>query len=214
MVKAVIFDMDGVIIDSEPINYQTTNEVIKQYGAYLSHEQNKQFIGTSDIEYFSKLVNLLGIPEDPAKLFTSWQKTVFDVMKEGGIVPMPGVITVIQQLHQRKYKLAVASSGDRKRVHYILNELNIKQFFPAILTGDDVSHGKPAPDIYLKTMARLRVQPPECVVIEDSDHGVEAAKRAGIKVIGFRNPHSDGQLLKRADIILRSFTEWRDTLLS
>src|SRR3989344_7313441 len=209
MRNTIIFDMDGVIIDSEPINLQATNDALKKYDKYLNEQMAKQFVGSAGGEYFGKLIQLLDIPTTPSQLTHEWHECVFNLMK-GKISPIPGVVKVIKTLQEKRYRLALASSGERRRVMFILDKLSLHEYFPVIITGSDILKGKPDPEIFLKAMQHLNATPRDCAVIEDSDRGIEAAKRANMKAIGFVNPHSYGQTLVKADVKIKSFSEWNE----
>jgi len=213
MGKGVIFDMDGVIIDSEPINQRAVDVVLEQYGKRLTDEQNQHLIGLGDKPFFEEIIRMFGLQTTWQALAMSWHDAIIHLMQKEGIAPIDGVRDVIHSLHQKKYRLAVASSGSRRRVGFILKALDLQGYFSSVITADDVMHAKPDPEIYLTAAARLNLAPQDCVAIEDSDRGVEAAKRAGVKVIGFLNPNSYNQQLNGADAIIHSFNEWRDELL-
>jgi HAD superfamily hydrolase (TIGR01509 family) len=102
--------------------------------------------------------------------------------------------------------LAVASSSHRRLVQYVLRKLEITRLFDLIISGEDVAHGKPDPEIFLMSAKRLKVRPAECLVVEDAKLGVEAAKEAGMKCLGYRNPHSGNQDLSKADIVTDDFS--------
>jgi len=121
--------------------------------------------------------------------------------------PMPGVAELIEELYKNKVKLVVASSASIKNIEIVLKMFNLERFFETKVSGDEVNNGKPAPDIFLYAAKVIGAQPEECIVIEDSKNGVEAAKSAGMKCIGFQNPNSGNQDLSSADMVINSFSE-------
>jgi HAD superfamily hydrolase (TIGR01509 family) len=129
------------------------------------------------------------------------------LMRETSVEPLPGVAQLIINLHKHGFLLAVASSSPHEQIDFILKKFEIKRFFHAIVSGEDVEAGKPHPEIFLKATDMLGVTPDSCVVIEDSHNGVTAAKRAGMKCIGFVNLNSGNQDLSKADILIHSFGE-------
>ncbi len=213
MAKGVIFDMDGVIIDSEPINQRAVDVVLERYGKRLTDEQNQHLIGLGDKPFFEEVIRMFGLQTTWQALAVSWHEAIIHLMQKEGIAAIDGVREVIRSLHQKKYRLAVASSGSRGRIGFILKTLDLQQYFSSVVTADDVKLAKPDPEIYLTAAASLNLAPQDCVAIEDSDRGVEAARRAGMKVIGFLSSSSYNQQLDRADAIIHSFDEWRDELL-
>jgi len=177
MIKAVIFDMDGVIVDSEPINYEVIRIAFEKAGVKIS---KKEFIeewvvkGTGSREAIKRHDIKMSL-EDLQKIK---KKIYLDVLKRK-VKLKPDAKRTIINLH-KKYKLALASQGHRYNVDIIVKKFKLSKFFQAIIGKQDVNKGKPNPEIFLKASKELKVKPEECLVIEDTEKGIIAAKRAGM----------------------------------
>ena len=177
MIKAVIFDMDGVIVDSEPINYEVIRITFEKAGVKIS---KKEFIeewivkGTGSREAI-KRHNIKMSSEDLQKIK---KKIYLDILKRK-VKLKPNAKRTIINLH-KKYKLALASQGHRYNIDIIVKKFKLSKFFQAIIGKQDVNKGKPNPEIFLKASKELKVKPEECLVIEDTEKGIIAAKRAGM----------------------------------
>jgi len=209
MIKAVIFDMDGVIIDSEPLHYKVfMNYAKSKFGLTISDEEYSQFIGTSNHHLFLTLQGKYHIAGDLTAIIKEYEDEILGYLLAGtGEKPILGVDVLVKNLHHNKIKLAVASSSTMKVINIVLDMFDMNQFFDAKASGEEVEKGKPAPDVFLLAAERLNICPEECLVFEDSRNGVMAAKAAGMLCIGFYNPNSGEQDLSRADKIIENFAE-------
>lgn len=208
MLKCVIFDMDGVIIDSEPIHLQIAVDYCRELGLLLTDEEFNSFVGTSDREMFTILKKKYGLEESLETMVETFSEHCREhVRLDRELEAISGVEELIHELQNKNILLAVASSSARKSIETVLNKFNLAQYFSLIVSGAELEQSKPAPDIFLRTAALLGVNPVECVVIEDSANGVRGAKAAGMKCIGYRNPNSGLQDLSPADMLIKSFNE-------
>ncbi len=180
-IKAVIFDLDGIIIDSEPWQKEAFNLTLKPYGIKLSDDEFKTLIGIRTFENFIHLQKKYNIPETPDNL-TKIKNNLYKNILQKKIKPQPGLLNLLNYLNKKGYYLAVASGSIRHDVISTLDLLGITEFFQVIFTGDDVENGKPDPEIFIKTAKKLNIHPESCAVIEDSQTGVNAAKNAGMLV--------------------------------
>ena len=209
MIKAVIFDMDGVIIDSEPLHYKVFMDYTKnKFGLTISDEEYKTFIGTTNFHMYSTLKEKYFIEGELTQLIEEYEEKCNEFfMSSKTRKPIQGVDILVKNLHHNKIKLALASSSPRKSINMVLDMFDMNQFFDVKVSGREVKNSKPAPDIFLRAAELLNVNPEECLVFEDSQNGVAAAKAAGMKCIAFDNPHSGKQNLSRADMIIENFAE-------
>jgi HAD superfamily hydrolase (TIGR01509 family) len=205
MLKAVIFDMDGVIIDSEPFHFEVNKRLFKSLKIEVSEEEYRRYIGISNTTMWTEIKRNHGLPQSIKELVTLQVNGNIDFMKSERVDPVSGVIDILFGLHKAKTLIGLASSSPYQIIAMVLDKFNIKRFFNAVVSGEDFEKGKPSPDIFLKTAAMLGVLPGQCIVIEDSTHGVHAAKAAGMKCIGFANVNSPGQDLSKADLIVDDF---------
>lgn len=207
MLKAVIFDMDGVIIDSEPLHARANILALKKYGINLTFDYVSQFIGKTILamcETIKKDYNL----EISAKELSQESAYQIEMLhSKEGYTPIPYVKELIEDLHRHGIKLAIASSSTIELIEKITDVFQIRPYFTALISGLSVAHSKPAPDIFLKACDELGVTPEEAIVIEDSTNGVLAATRANIAAIGYVNSHSGNQDLSKASILIEGFEE-------
>jgi beta-phosphoglucomutase family hydrolase len=199
MTKAFIFDMDGVIIDSEPIHFEVDQITAKHFGVDMTREDLERFVGMTNPEMWTIIRQEHGIPHtvDEIIAFQSVRKRQY--LDEADIGPIPGIVELLEELRRNRIAIGLASSSPRSFIEAVLAKFGIRGYFTCVVSGEEVPAGKPAPDIYLETARRLGVSPEQCVVLEDSRNGVLAAKRAGMRCIGFTNPNSGQQDLSAAD---------------
>ena len=206
MIKAVIFDMDGVIVESERLHIEAEQQAMLKHGVRISAEELHTYTGTTAMFMFTELIKKYKLDTTFEKIFNEKEEILFKLL-EKETRPTNGVIELLKKLRQKGVKLAVASSSHRRLIDYILRKLDIGYLFDFVVSAEDVVHSKPNPQIFLKSAQALHVKPSECLVVEDAKLGVEAAKKAGMKVIGYRNPDSGGQDLSKADMIVKDFSE-------
>ena len=196
---AVIFDMDGVLVDSEPMHIEAMRQVLAPHGVEYTDADNEQFFGFTDLEVFRTLNGERGLTLDAIALTRRRAETIVEFTRAKSIPPMPGVPDVIHELHQAGYRLALASSSAIEIIEATLEVLGITPRFDVVVSGLTIGRGKPAPDIFLATAQRLGVPPSRCLVIEDSRNGLLAAKAAGTACAAIPCPAPRGQDLKEAD---------------
>ncbi len=201
----VILDMDGVILDSEPIHLEATNRVLKKFGANLSYGENISLQGIAEIPYWKILMDRFGFSEDVTVLIKEKEKHMFDILSRKELAPSEGLLEFLRALRKRRIPIGLASSSQLNQINFILRKLGLREFFSAITSGEEVSEGKPEPRIYLETARRLGVPPQRCVAIEDSRNGLISAKRAGMKVIAYKNDFG-----LDVDMKINSFLELKD----
>ncbi len=182
-IKAVIFDMDGTIFDSEPVYMKINQEAAKQLGGYISDELYHSTVGTTMGESYSILAKGLddGFPMD--KFADLWPILWDEHTRANGVVIKDGMLELIQYLNANKITKALATSSYRSEAELCLNLSNLRSEFATIVTGDEVKQGKPHPEIYLKAAKNISTEPKNCLAIEDSNAGAQAAINAGMQTI-------------------------------
>lgn len=202
-IDAVIFDMDGVLIDSEPLHFESDRLTIQEYGSEISDEVMIAYVGATGEKFWSDMKPIYGIT-DSLEVLLQKQKAHKEQLFSQSLQSIAGIPQLLSALQAQGKGLAVASSSPRYFIDMVLDGLGLRQFFPVIVSGDDISNCKPAPDIFIKAAEQLGVSADNCVVIEDSGHGVTAAKAANMRCIGLITPNSGPQDLSPADIIIES----------
>lgn len=214
MYQAVIFDFDGVILDSEPLHYEACSYVFKQLGLALSYaEYVEKYLGLSDKEMFPKLFSARNLSFSSDKinaLIKEKTKQYQETIRQCDSLPMiNSVDRYIDYISQKIPKLAICSGSTRNEIMAVLGKLKqgeLQTHFDIIVTSEDIQHGKPSPEGYLLTAQRLNVLPNQCLVIEDTPHGVGAAKAAGMYVVALLTSYTKNQL-QNADKIINNFSQ-------
>lgn len=208
-VKAVLFDMDGVLINTEPLHYRMWKETFSGRGLEIDYDVYKECIGATDAFLMELIWHHYGRDfrndKNLAKERAAIEKRL---LREEGFPEMPGVRDMLRRLHEAGFLLAVASSSPPERIHDAIIYIGAGQYFSLLNSAENVAHSKPAPDIYLDTAKKLGVIPEECVVLEDSEKGSIAAVSAGMICVGLDNPDSGNQNLERASVIIRTLQEF------
>lgn len=209
MLKAVIFDMDGVMIDSEPVHQEANKRVMEELGLSFEESYYAQFVGSTTDHMWDKMIRDFSLSQTPEQLMEMANRHVADINGEAGYPEIPAVSQLIRKLSDENLKLAVASSSGKKRIQSVLDCMKLQTEFNEIVSGIEVENPKPAPDTFLKAAELLQVQPSECLVIEDSWNGMKAAKAAGMVCLGYENPESamDRQNMEYADYIVQGFED-------
>jgi HAD superfamily hydrolase (TIGR01549 family) len=208
MINTVIFDMDGVLINSEPVHRRHAEEMFAELGLHLTSEEQQKLVGRSALDTWKYVINAHNIDETPEGLLKRSRGKYLKVLIDSDEVEMvDGAHALIDRLENNGYHLLLASSATSITITEVLRKWNLKDFFPLFIGGDMVHSSKPNPEIFLKIAELAQVKPEECVVIEDADHGVTAANNAGMKSIGFRNKLSGSQKLTHADVVVDDLNE-------
>ncbi len=212
MIKAVIFDMNDIIIDDEHIHEMAFGKVIKKFGIELTHETYLECCaGRTDRAGFESVTEKFAVELPIEDLLTEKSQaylTLFPKTKKA----FPGVLDLIANLAKSDLTLALASSASRVEVDLVIQEFGLKGVFATTLSADDVSIGKPDPEPYSKTIEKLGLQPNECVAIEDSRNGVLSAKTAGCFCVAVTTTEKREQL-QEADLIVDAFSELSESRL-
>jgi beta-phosphoglucomutase len=197
--RAVLWDMDGTLIDSMPIHWQAWQDVLRQINRSVEHGVWNQTVGMRNSEIMPLLFPDMP-PAEMAYVDQAKEARYRELIESRGIELLPGVAEWIQRFQAAGWKQAVASSAPPDNVAAIAQALHLNGTFQAMICGADVQRGKPDPDIFLAAAQRLRVPPQHCLVIEDASTGIEAAHRAGMKAIGVLNT----QAHLEADVVVQA----------
>lgn len=206
-IKAVLFDMDGLMIDSEPYHLKAFDTVLRRYNSSLSQEENKtRYIGIEDIVAAADMVERKQLPISKEELVQKKQQAYLQYLKSD-IVAKVGLMELLISLKQLRLKTAVASGSALHEIKTIVANLNIREYFDFLCSSTQVSHGKPAPDVFLYAASNLGVDPASCLVLEDSPSGLYAGKAANMHVIIVPSRETEGKDFTGADAVLTSLRE-------
>ncbi len=197
-IDAVVFDMDGVLLDSEPLHHLTVNDLLAEEGAHLELADYLGYVGTTLEDTWDDLVRRFGLKRSFEYYRDRYDSEILRHYQENAEL-LPGAAWLVQALAERGKRLAVASSSRTQWVNACLTKLGLFDRFSVVVTGDMVTHGKPHPEIYLKAAERLGVAPERCLAIEDAPKGVQAAYRAGMTVVAVDTPYTAGLAIPEAD---------------
>ena len=207
MLRYVIFDMDGVLIDSEPMHARAAKNVIEHYGISIDINYFYNFIGSTTRFMMETIISEFHINTTIEELLFAAEEEKKRLTIEEGYIEVPGVCSFIADLSKHGIKLAVASSSNPEEIEKTVTALNIRPYFDKLVSGCTVACPKPAPDVFLKAVQELHANIEECMIIEDSTNGLLAAKAANIPAIGFLNPNSGKQDLSTACMVIEGFEE-------
>lgn len=207
MLKAVIFDMDGVLIDSEPLHAKAAVLTFQTLGVELPISVCYEYVGCTNSYFYGDLKRRYGINMELAKLLKLAACTKEHLVRTEGYPAIPHVCNLVRDLRRNKIPIAIASSSTLEEIRDNMTAIGIADDFDLFVSGTEVAHSKPFPDIFLKAAQKLGVEPEDTLIIEDSSFGVQAAKAAGAACVGFLNPNSGKQDLHLADIIVEGFEE-------
>jgi HAD superfamily hydrolase (TIGR01509 family) len=208
MLQTVIFDMDGVIVDTEPVHNYAYYQHFKELGIEVSAEMFATFTGNSTKNVFEKIKNHFGIAEDIPTLVEkkrSLFNDAFDTKED--LFLLEGVEELIKQLHQNGIQLILASSSSKVTINRVFNRFKLHTYFSHIVSGEDFPQSKPNPAIFLEAVRLAKSNKENCIVIEDSTNGIKAAYAAGIFCVGYRSVNSKKQDYSLANLVIDRFEE-------
>ncbi len=205
MIKALVFDLDGTLVDSETLHHRAWEKALVQNGVpSFSLEEFLRFIGTSNEKVATEYIKSHNIPKNIVDLVLEKQAIYMELLPE--IQLCSGVKEMLNRFHG-KMEMAVASSSHKKEIMAILGMNNLLDYFSYVIGGDMVREKKPDPEIYLRVQSFLQLHPDECVAFEDSAHGLNAAKNAGMYGVAIPNMFTRNNDFDRADRVITSFGE-------
>lgn len=205
MLRAVIFDMDGVLVDTEPLYARIAVRTGQECNIPITPEDNNRFIGSTVTHMYRTLIKEYGVNVSLEHVLQTNFRIKRQMFEEEKFLPIPGVKELIKDLYKQGIKLAIASSSSKHTIDVITKTLGIQKYFSKLISGSCLEHPKPAPDIFLIALKELGIDAGEAVIIEDSANGLRAAKAANIASIGYINPNSGNQDLSEACVLTDSF---------
>lgn len=201
----VIFDMDGLMVDSELLQSISFKGMLKKHGIIV-RKKIVQILGVRAVENIKMMKKKYRVKESVKTLFQE-KNVIYSQLLKRKIKPMPGLFKLIEALKKSKIRLALASSSNYDHIRTVLSKLGLEKQFEVILSGEHVKKGKPNAEIYLKTAKILRIKPELCLVLEDAQTGVSAAKNAQMKCIAVPNKYTRNKNFSRSDLIVKSLDD-------
>ena len=207
MIEAIVFDLDGVLIQTEEVWDQVREELVRERGGRYGPEAQREMMGMSSPEWSAYMHSVLGIPDPPEKINAEVVRRMEARYRER-LPLIPGAVEAVERLAAR-WPLAVASSSNRPLIDAVLELSGLARFFRATVSSEEVPRGKPAPDVYFEAARRLGVAPEACAAVEDSHNGIRSAKAAGMRVLAIPNPSypPGDEALAEADVVVGSLGE-------
>jgi len=203
MLKAVLWDMDGTLVDSERLHWLAWKEVMDAEGVAIAYQQFRETFGQRNDTIIPLFLGSDAAAGTVARISDAKEAAYRRLVRESGIAAIDGAVEWVKCLHAARWCQAIASAAPRANIEVILDVLDLQNCFEASVAAEDVERGKPDPQVFRLAAERLRVPPSRSIVVEDGRAGVEAARRAGMRCIGLSR--EGGELA--ADLVVRSFKE-------
>jgi beta-phosphoglucomutase len=184
MKRAVLWDLDGTLVDSEEFHWQSWQRALERDGVRVTRDQFKATFGQRNDRILRGWLGAESSDERISRIAEAKEAEYRRLAEVHGLTPLPGAAEWLVRLHADGWKQAIASSAPRQNVEVMLHALQLERYFDAIVASEDVTRGKPDPQVFLAAAARVSVPPPRCIVVEDAAAGIEAAGRAGMRCIG------------------------------
>ncbi len=212
-IAAVVFDLDGVLLDSEHIWPEVKEDVTREWGGRWLERAQADMMGMSSIEWSRYMHDELGLSQSPEEIDAEVVRRMLAHYEEH-LPLIEGAVEAVERL-AGGFRLAVASSSNRSLIEVVLREAGIAALFEVVVSSEEVARGKPAPDVFLEAARRLGVPPESCAAVEDSGNGIRAAHAAGMRVIAIPNTHypPSAAALALAAVVLASLDELRPEIL-
>jgi HAD superfamily hydrolase (TIGR01509 family) len=214
VIEAVVFDLDGVLVDSEEAWNEAREQLVEERDGRWTDKAQKDMMGMSSTEWSRYMHEVLGVPEPPDEISAEVVRRLEQLYRER-LPLIPGAVEAVERVAAR-WPLGLASSSNRPLIDLALELSGLARFFRVTVSSEEVPHGKPAPDVYLAAARRLGCDPARCAAIEDSENGIRSAVAAGMRVIAIPNrafPPSP-ETLTAADVVLPSIAELEPGVIS
>ena len=183
MTQAILFDLDGLLVDTETLGIQVAIQVCKELGIELTQDEQKSFIGVTDEKFYQELFRRRKLDFDVGKILAK-HFTIYEKLLKTILTPFQGASELPKILKNFGFKIGLVSGSTRNQILIILNDLEVVKFFDVIVSCEDITQSKPNPEGYLTAAHELQISPEDCLVLEDAETGVIAGKKAGMRVIG------------------------------
>jgi len=210
MIKGVIFDLDGLLVDSEPINFEADAVLLSEFGVTYTKENHKNVLGRSIIDGLNYFIDEFKLNISAPEMIEKRKRHQLALIPK--IKLMPGALELLDYCLSKNYKLGLATSGFREYAETVLKKCAVKKYFPVVLTADDVVNGKPSPEIFEKIASALGLLPEECLVLEDSLAGVNGALAAGCQVIAIPTKYAEGVVYPKEALARENLLEVKKDL--
>lgn len=208
MIEAIIFDMDGVLVDSEPIHVEIEKQQFLLNEVTISEEEHQKYMGTASDMMWRTIAERQKMRLSIEELIEQNRTESIRIFSELTEIPvMPGLVELLEKLKAKKYPLAVASSSFPEIIDIILEKTQLKKYFKVIVSGEEAGKSKPEPDVFLLAAQKLGIKPENCLVIEDSFNGIAAAHAAGMSCVAYQSPGVDPKTQREADSVVKSFEQ-------
>jgi HAD superfamily hydrolase (TIGR01509 family) len=207
MKKLFIFDMDGVIIDSEHLYRDLNRKILNELDAEYDEEVYKGFVGIASDKMWSRIKEDNKLNQSLTDLMKYAQDKKYSLLQNTDFKPNVGITELLDEIKNRNASACIASSAQMRNIHLIIEKISLSKYFDFSISGEDIENGKPEPDIFIKAAQTAGVESNECIVIEDSRNGIIAANKAGMSSVGFKNNNSGDQDLSGSDLIVIDFSE-------
>ena len=206
MFSAIIFDMDGVIADSEPLHIKAERMTFSPFELDISDEEFQAYMGRTPKILLQGIIEKYGLETTADELYPVHKQHLL-ALYQNEVEPISGALDTVRSFSKMVPAVGLASSSDVALIASVLDRFGLREYFDCTVSGEQVENIKPHPEIFLTAAEQLMVSPEHCLVIEDSTAGIEAAKAAGMACIGFRSPNSHNQEYDKADLTADTFTE-------
>jgi beta-phosphoglucomutase family hydrolase len=208
MIKAIIFDMDGVLVDSEPFHTEIEKQQFRLNGIKISDEEHRNYMGVASDVMWQQISERQSLKFSVENLIEQNRIESIRYFSELTEIPvMPGLIELLESLQHKNYPVAVASSSFPEIIEMILQKTGLKKYFQVVVSSQEAGKSKPEPDVFLLAARKLNIPPENCLVIEDSANGIRAAHLAGMSCIAYQGPEANPQNQKEADAVIHNYTQ-------
>lgn len=208
MIEAIIFDMDGTLVDTEPFNTEIERRQFSLNNLKISEEEHQKYLGVASDAMWREITANHQASLTVDELIDQNHAESLRYFSELEQIPvMPNLVDLLEKLQRKKYKMAVASSSTPEIIDLILTKTDLKRYFRVIVSAQEAGKSKPEPDVFLMAAKKLGIDPENCLVVEDSPNGIKAAKAAGMTCVAYEGPGANSLKLQVADSIIQDYSE-------